>query len=123
MMASSISSPRASRALWASFRRTKADSSWGRKVFPPSKNSFWVPIHVLKEAAVSPGWVISRSFATAPTVTVPSSSTPTQLGVRSCPHSLGSSSARPFRYMLTSELVVPKSIPMIATVPQPPFRQ
>ena len=21
----------------------KADSSWGRKVFPPSKNSFWVP--------------------------------------------------------------------------------
>ena len=97
MTASSIRSPRAAWALWASFRSTRADSSWGRKLFPPREKVFSVPIQVLKEDAVSAGWVISRSLATAPTTTEPSSSTPTQLGVMYCPSSLGSSSGRPFR--------------------------
>jgi hypothetical protein len=50
----------------------------------------------LPQDAVLSGWVISRSFAAAPTSTEPSSSTLTTLFVLYSPSSLGISSALPF---------------------------
>ena len=68
----------------------------------------------LKRAAVRSGWEIRRSLAARPTRTAPSPSTLTALGVRKSPAALGISSLRPFRQTAARELVVPRSIPIIA---------
>ena len=56
--------------------------SGGVKVFSPRVKVFWVPIQRLKAEAVFSGAVISCSRATAPTVSFPSLSRLTTLGVR-----------------------------------------
>src|SRR3954469_23939068 len=59
------------------------------------------------------GWVCRRARAASPISTVPSSSMPTQDGVRFLPRALGMMEAFPSRQTATRLLVVPRSIPMI----------
>ena len=114
MTASVTGSPRASSASRRSFSSTRAESSGGVKVLPPRVKVFGVPIHRLKEAAVSSGSVISCSLATAPTARLPSLSRHTTLGVRSSPSEFFTSSGLPSFQTQARELVVPRSIPRIA---------
>ena len=112
-MTSSMSSCKYIFASSISWRRIKELNSSGLNVLLPNVYCLAVPMSRLNAATLSWGWVIRRSFANRPTK-ISSSFTLTTLGVIYSPNAFGINSALLFRQTQANELVVPKSIPIIA---------
>src|SRR5580698_4036696 len=80
-----------------------------------------VPIWRLTDRIVRSGLVIAWRFATSPTSTSPDFAKPTTEGVVRPPSAFGMTVGSPPSSMLTTEFVVPRSIPTAFGIYAPPL--
>src|SRR5947208_13190861 len=89
----------------------RAEISWGGYFLPSISLLQLVPISRLTERMVRSGLVIAWRLATSPTRTSPDFEKPTTEGVVRPPSALGMTVGSPASRTLTTELVVPRSMP------------
>src|SRR5579863_8799576 len=85
--------------------------SWAVYFLPSMSMDQLVPIWRLTERIVRSGLVMARRLATSPTRTSPAFENPTTEGVVRAPSALGMTVGSPASSTLTTELVVPRSMP------------
>ena len=93
----------------------KAEISCGVYSSAPIDTRSPEPIRRLMESTVRSGAAAAWLRASRPTMTLPASSSPTHEGTMASPSSR-TTSGRPPARIATSELVVPRSMPMIGSV-------
>src|ERR1700685_993327 len=89
----------------------RAEISWELYFFPSMSIDHEVPMWRLPERMVGWGWWWAGRLATSPTRTSPDFEKPTTDGVVRPPSALGMTTGSPASKTLTTELVVPRSIP------------
>ena len=104
-------SPRYASASRFSFCRMRAEISWAVYALPSMSMVQSVPMWRLTERMVRSGLVMAWRLATSPTSTSPVLEKPTTDGVVRPPSALGMTVGSPASSTLTTELVVPRSIP------------
>src|ERR1700729_1534044 len=104
-------SPRYASASLLSLPRIRAEISWALYFLPSMSTDQLVPMWRLTERTVRSGLVMAWRLATSPTRTSPVFEKPTTDGVVRPPSAFGMTTGSPASNTLTTELVVPKSIP------------
>src|SRR6202035_5647134 len=104
-------SPRYASASLLSLPRIRAEISWALYFLPSMSTVQSVPMCRLTERMVRSGLVMAWRLATSPTSTSPDLANPTTDGVVRPPSALGMTTGSPASRTLTTELVVPRSIP------------
>src|SRR5829696_3320971 len=104
-------SPRYASASRLSFWRMRAEISWAVYYLPSMSTVQLVPICRLTERMVRSGLVMAWRLATSPTRTSPLFEKATTEGVVRPPSALGTTVGSPASRTLTTELVVPRSMP------------
>ena len=89
----------------------RAEISWAVYFVPSMSTDQFSPMCRLTERMVRSGLVIAWRLATSPTRTSPVLEKPTTEGVVRPPSALGMTTGSPASRTLTTELVVPRSIP------------
>src|SRR5665213_1180035 len=89
----------------------RAEISWAVYLVPSMSTDQFSPMWRFTERMVRSGFVIAWRFATSPTSTSPVLENPTTDGVVRPPSALGMTTGSPASRTLTTELVVPRSIP------------
>src|SRR5579864_5921327 len=89
----------------------RAEISWAVYFLPSMSMLQDVPMCRLTERTVRSGLVMAWRLATSPTRTSPDLEKPTTDGVVRDPSALGMTAGSPASSTLTTELVVPRSIP------------
>ena len=98
----------------------RAEISWAVYFFPSMSTDQLVPMWRLTERMVRSGLVMAWRLATSPTRTSPDLEKPTTDGVVRPPSALGMTTGSPASRTLTTELVVPRSIPTALGIGVPP---
>src|SRR6476661_7918734 len=104
-------SPRYASASRLSFMSVRAEISWLVYALPSMSMDQLVPMWRLTDRMVRSGLVIAWRLATSPTRTSPFLAKATTEGVVREPSALGMTMGSPASRTLTTELVVPRSIP------------
>src|ERR1700722_6545633 len=104
-------SPRYASASLFSLPKMRAEISWAVYALPSMSTVQPVPMWRFTERMVRSGLVIAWRLATSPTSTSPVLENPTTEGVVRLPSALGITTGSPASSTLTTELVVPRSIP------------
>ncbi len=104
-------SPRYASASLFSLPRMRAEISWAVYALPSMSTVQPVPMWRLTERMVRSGLVMAWRLATSPTSTSPVLEKPTTEGVVRPPSAFGITTGSPASNTLTTELVVPRSIP------------
>src|ERR1700733_9370150 len=104
-------SPRYDSASLLSFWRIRAEVYWDGYFFPSMSMVQSVPICRFTDRMVRSGLVMAWRLATSPTRTSPDLEKATTEGVVRPPSALGMTTGSPASKTLTTELVVPRSIP------------
>ena len=104
-------SPRYASASLFSLPRMRAEISWAVYALPSMSTVQFVPMWRFTERMVRSGLVMAWRLATSPTSTSPVLEKPTTDGVVRPPSALGITTGSPASSTLTTELVVPRSIP------------
>ncbi len=120
MTASVTFSPRYASASRFSFCRMNADICCGLKFFPSSSIFQSVPMWRLTERMVRSTLVTACRLATSPTRTSPFLAKATTDGVVLAPSALVMTVGSPPSRTLTTELVVPRSMPTARAISIPP---
>src|ERR1700724_3607319 len=89
----------------------RAEISWALYFFPSMSTDHEVPMWRFTDRMVRSGLVMAWRLATSPTRTSPDFENPTTDGVVRPPSALGMTTGSPASRTLTTELVVPRSIP------------
>src|SRR5580698_6166978 len=108
----------------------RAEISWALYFLPSMSIDHDVPMWRLTDRMVRSGLVMAWRLATSPTRTSPDFENPTTDGVVRPPSALGMTTGSPASKTLTTELVVPRSMPtafamkisLIRCLPRRPFR-
>ena len=104
-------SPRYDSASLLSLPRMRAEISWAVYGLPSMSTVQLVPMWRFTERMVRSGLVMAWRLATSPTSTSPVLEKPTTEGVVRPPSAFGITTGSPASNTLTTELVVPRSIP------------
>src|ERR1700686_3511552 len=88
-----------------------AEISWALNFLPSMSTDHDVPMWRFTDRMVRSGLVMAWRLATSPTRTSPDLENPTTDGVVRPPSALGMTTGSPASRTLTTELVVPRSIP------------
>ena len=104
-------SPRYDSASLFSLPRMRAEISWAVYALPSMSTVQLVPMWRFTERMVRSGLVMAWRLATSPTSTSPVLEKPTTEGVVRPPSAFGITTGSPASNTLTTELVVPRSIP------------
>src|ERR1039457_4470746 len=115
-------SPRYASASRLSLPRIRAEISWALYFLPSMSTVQLVPMWRLTERTVRSGLVMAWRLATSPTRTSPVLEKPTTDGVVRPPSAFGMTTGSPASSTLTTELVVPKSIPTALAICSPSGR-
>ena len=115
-------SPRYASASLLSLPRMRAEISWAVYFLPSMSTDQLVPMWRLTERMVRSGLVMAWRLATSPTRTSPVLEKPTTDGVVRPPSAFGMTTGSPASSTLTTELVVPKSIPTALAICSPSSR-
>src|SRR5579863_5921276 len=99
----------------------RAEISCALYFFPSMSTDQEVPMWRLTERIVRSGFVMAWRLATSPTRTSPDFENPTTDGVVRPPSALGMTTGSPASRTLTTELVVPRSIPTALGIALPPY--
>ena len=99
----------------------RAEISWELYFLPSMSIDHDVPMWRLTERMVRSGLVMAWRLATSPTRTSPDFENPTTDGVVRPPSALGMTTGSPASKTLTTELVVPRSIPTALGIASPPY--
>src|ERR1700733_15940749 len=113
-------SPRYDSASLLSFWRIRAEVYWDGYFFPSMSMVQSVPICRFTDRMVRSGLVMAWRLATSPTRTSPDLEKPTTDGVVRPPSALGMTVGSPASSTLTTELVVPRSMPTALGIGVPP---
>src|ERR1700719_4500758 len=89
----------------------RAEISWALYFFPSMSTDHEVPMWRFTDRMVRSGLVMAWRLATSPTRTSPDFEKPTTDGVVRAPSALGMTVGSPASRTLTTELVVPRSMP------------
>src|SRR5580698_7990241 len=89
----------------------RAEISWALYFFPSMSMDHEVPMWRFTDLIVRSGLVMACLLATSPTSTSPDLEKPTTDGVVLFPSAFGMTTGSPASSTLTTELVVPRSIP------------
>src|SRR6516164_9369969 len=103
--------PRYDSASLFSFPRIRAEMSWAVYALPSMSTVHFVPMWRFTERMVRSGLVMACRLATSPTSTSPVLEKPTTDGVVLPPSAFGITTGSPASNTLTTELVVPRSMP------------